>query len=104
MEEVSLTVGARFAKMVASHADRVAFASLAHSLTYAELDAATDQIARELLRRRRAACPVAMMMDRARWPLAAVHGTAKVGMPFVALPPDNPMERLSYTHGFAGRN
>jgi hypothetical protein len=37
-----------------------------------------------------------MMMDRARWPLAVVHGTAKVGMPFVALPPDNPMERLSY--------
>src|SRR5262245_57732822 len=69
--EVEGSVPARFARMVERYADRPAMVDLRQSLTYAQLDAASNRMARAILRalygsaapRAASGLPVAILID-----------------------------------------
>jgi amino acid adenylation domain-containing protein len=87
----------RFAACAAATPDAVAVHAVDGELTYAELDAASNRLARHL--QGLGVAPgvlVALHMDRSCDMLVAILGTMKAGGGYVPVAPDYPAERVSY--------
>ncbi|MEO8215692.1 MAG: amino acid adenylation domain-containing protein [Acidobacteriota bacterium] len=77
--------------------DAIAVVSETRSLTYKELDAASNQLAHVL--RRRGAGPertVGICLERSIDLVIAVYAVLKTGAAFIPLEPDNPTERIAH--------
>ncbi|WP_227012759.1 MULTISPECIES: non-ribosomal peptide synthetase [unclassified Pseudonocardia] len=91
----TFTLAERFAGWVASRPDHPAVQCRDRVLTYAELDALADALARELVRRGvRPEQPVAVLLDRdVEMPLAII-GILRAGAVYLPLDPAYPQARL----------
>ncbi len=95
--ETEQSVIARFARMVAAYPDKPAIVDPTKTLTYAELDQASNRIARTIQQRGgQIDEPVAILMEDGIEKLAAIYGATKAGMCYAVLPPETPEERLSF--------
>ncbi|MBV9108446.1 MAG: amino acid adenylation domain-containing protein, partial [Gemmatimonadetes bacterium] len=93
----SLTLHALFAAQAARTPNATAVTSGDGALTYAELDAAANRLAR-LLRARGVALetPVAVFMERSLEVVVALLGVLKAGAFYVPVDPEYPAERIAY--------
>ncbi|MFP7725600.1 MupA/Atu3671 family FMN-dependent luciferase-like monooxygenase [Lysobacter sp. D1-1-M9] len=91
------TIQAAFARAVASHPDRTALTGAGRTLTYAQLDAASDEVAARLIDRgvRRGAV-VGLSIDRSLELVTAMLGILKAGAAYLPLDPAYPSERLEF--------
>ena len=97
------TVPARFAAVVARHADRAAIRTRQESLTYAELDAASSRVAHALLDTLgNRTEPVALLLDKSIFQLVAYLGAIKAGKIAVVLDASIPADRLTSMMADAG--
>jgi hypothetical protein len=91
------TIPARFRAMVALHADRTAVECGAQSLTYRELDAAADLVARAVAAAAPGmGCQVGLLLEHNAGMVAAVLGTLLSGNAYVPLDPLYPRDRLAF--------
>jgi len=96
-DDIEVPVHTLFARMVAAYPDKPAIVDLAGTMSYAELDFASNRIARSLQRHGgRLDQPIAILMESGRQMLAAAYGATKAGMCHVTLPPETPEERLLF--------
>ncbi|MCK6370051.1 MAG: AMP-binding protein [Gammaproteobacteria bacterium] len=94
MSESSLA--RRFDEIVRRHAGRVAVEAATGPVTYAELDATANRIARAVLDHRgEGPEPVAVLMGRELPDIAAIVALAKAGKAWVPLDPEQPPRRLA---------
>jgi amino acid adenylation domain-containing protein/non-ribosomal peptide synthase protein (TIGR01720 family) len=98
VEPVTGTLHGRFGQAAQAHPQAVAVWDQGRTLTYAELDAQSDHLAR-LLRTHGVGpeVPVALCLERSLDMVAAVLGVLKAGGAYVPLDPAYPAERLAYT-------
>ena len=91
------SIARRFEAQAARHPDRLALKTRRQALTYAELDAVANRIARAIAAHPSAAGdPIALMFDRAPLAIAAMLAALKAGRPYVPLDPSYPLARLDY--------
>jgi amino acid adenylation domain-containing protein len=84
-----------FEQQVARYGDRQAIRAADKTLTYAELNAAANRLARAIVRERGAAEePVAILLSQDTAILVALFAALKAGKAYVALDPSQPAERL----------
>jgi amino acid adenylation domain-containing protein/non-ribosomal peptide synthase protein (TIGR01720 family) len=91
------TIARRFAAMVQCAPDAVAVVHKGHRLTYRELDARANQLARRL--RRLGVGPdvlVGLCVERSLDMIVAVLGIVKAGGAYLTLDPEYPAERLAF--------
>jgi amino acid adenylation domain-containing protein len=96
-EEIEQSIPERFEKIVRIYPDRTAVRTMDKSLTYAELDQASNRIANAILEK----CaegnnPVAILMEHGPSVLVAILGALKAGKIYVPLDPSYPSERLRF--------
>ena len=102
-DEIESTIAGRFHRIVRRHGARVAIQSATRDVTYQELDAWTNCIARMLengLDDGRE--PVAILLDQGVEFIAAIFGVLKAGCGYVPLDPSFPLERNLRTLADAG--
>jgi len=93
-EDLDRSIPDRFARQVRRYSDRVAVKTSGRSLTYAELDQASDRVAHAILARRGAQSePVAAFLDKDASMIVAMLGVLKAGKIFLALDPTHPSAR-----------
>lgn len=93
--EVEQTIAARFASIVARHADRLAVGGRDGSFTYAELDGLANAFAAELLERRGEDLePVGLLVEQGPSFALAFLAVVKSGKIVLPLEPSQPPERL----------
>ncbi|MFB9278028.1 amino acid adenylation domain-containing protein [Cohnella cellulosilytica] len=98
-----LTLPELFRRQAGRTPDRIAAVFEAERLTYRELEARANRVARRLLARGlRSGEPVGLMTERSPAMLAGVLGILQAGGAYVPLPPDFPAERLRYMADNAG--
>jgi amino acid adenylation domain-containing protein len=98
-----VTVHGRFAAMAARYPARLALASDARSLTYAELDAASDRVASGLVAAGvETGSYVALLMERSTDAVVALFGVLKAGAAYLPLDTRWPAERLAFALRDAG--
>ncbi|TGE21481.1 amino acid adenylation domain-containing protein [Hymenobacter aquaticus] len=92
----SATVVSRFQDMARTHANQVAVVTAERSLTYAELDERSGQLARVLLTDYGVLpeAPVALSFQRTEWQVIGLLAALKAGAAAVALDPADPATRL----------
>ena len=96
-EDVEQSVLVRFSQVVKRYPDRLAAEAGHHTLTYRELDDASDRIAQTILDKRGpGAEPVALLLDHDVAPIITILGILKTGKFYVALDPTNAHSRLRY--------
>ena len=96
MEINPQSVPARFARVAARFAERIAISALDAEWTYAELDRRSSFIAREILTRSgQSPAPVALLLDHGAPLIAAILGALKAGKMYFALDAAHPKERLA---------
>ena len=96
-EEIEQSIPERYEKIVRIYPDRTAVKTKDQSLTYAELDQASNRIANAILEK----CaegnnPVAILMEHGPSVLVAILGALKAGKIYVPLDPSYPLERLRF--------
>ncbi len=92
--EIEQSIPARFAQQVAAFPDKIAVATATTQLTYAELDQATNRLARAIVEQRgHAAEPVAFLVKHGCPQIVAILGILKAGKIYVALDPNQPPAR-----------
>ncbi|MET9423790.1 amino acid adenylation domain-containing protein [Streptomyces sp. NPDC006540] len=96
------TLVGRFAATVARCAQATAVEDAHGSLSYAELDALSDDIARRVSELAEPGAPVAVLMHRSMRLPAVLLGILKSGRPYVPLDDSYPSERLKLVVGDAG--
>ena len=85
----------RFAKVVRAHPDRIAGEAGSRALTYAELDAAANRIAHDVLTRRgEGSEAVALLFEPGAEFVAALLGVLKTGKLYAPLDPAQPPARV----------
>ncbi|MFL5383051.1 MAG: amino acid adenylation domain-containing protein, partial [Longimicrobiaceae bacterium] len=91
------TLHGMFEAQVARTPDAIALTFAGQSLTYAELDARANRLAR-LLQARGAGpeTPVAVFMERSVEMVVALYGVLKAGAFYVPVDPEYPAERIAY--------
>jgi amino acid adenylation domain-containing protein len=95
-EEVELSIPARWEKIVRLYPDRLAIKTKDRSITYDELNRATNRVARELLTRRGTlAEPVGLLFEKGIPLIVAMLGVLKAGKCFVLLDPTFPITKLA---------
>ncbi|WP_027084592.1 non-ribosomal peptide synthetase [Cohnella panacarvi] len=93
----SMTLQEMFRRQTDRSPDRIAAVFGEERLTYGELDARADRIARSLLAAGLSPEePVGLMTERSAAMMAGMLGILKAGGAYVPLPPDFPADRLSY--------
>ncbi|MET0850685.1 MAG: AMP-binding protein, partial [Candidatus Rokuibacteriota bacterium] len=93
--EVEQSIPARFAKMARAHPGRLAVKAGGRALSYAELDAAANQVEHALLDRLGAgAAPVALMLEPGIAVVVSLLGVLKAGKLYAPLDPGQPAARL----------
>ncbi|HEV3468926.1 MAG TPA: non-ribosomal peptide synthetase [Pyrinomonadaceae bacterium] len=95
--EVEQSVARRFESRAARYPGRVAVKTRSHRLTYADLNAEANRVARAVLERAGggAAGPVALLLEKGAPAVAAMLGVLKAGLPQAALDPSFPRARLA---------
>ncbi|QMU12421.1 amino acid adenylation domain-containing protein [Streptomyces pristinaespiralis] len=96
------TLVTRFAATVRRHGRATAVEDAHGSLSYAELDALSDDIAHRVSRLAAPGAPVAVLMHRSMRLPAVLLGILKSGRPYVPLDDSYPSERLKLVVGDAG--
>ena len=91
------TIHGSFARSVAAHPQRIALNGAGRTLTYAELDAASDAVAATLVKQgvRRGAL-VGLSVDRSLELVIAMLGILKAGAAYLPLDPAYPSERIDF--------
>ncbi|MGF6998203.1 non-ribosomal peptide synthetase component F [Paraburkholderia sp. GAS32] len=90
------SIPARFAEVAAAHASRVAVRCGEQQLSYRELDALSDAIARGLSACVPPGARIGLSMQKSVLLVATVLGVLKAGCAYVPLDPAYPAERLRY--------
>ncbi len=94
--DIEQSICARFEECARRHSDRVAIQTLAQRVTYRELDARVDCIARAVLAARGSQTePVAILFAAAAAAVAAMLAVLKAGKIFIILDPAHPDARLT---------
>ena len=95
--EIEQSIPDRFEKIVRMYPERVAIKTENHVLTYAELNAAANRVARAILAQRgRGSEPVALLLERGAPMIAGILGVLKAGKIYVPLDPASPPSRLTF--------
>jgi len=95
--EIEQSIPDRFEKIVCMYPERVAIKTENHVLTYAELNAAANRVARAILAQRgRGSEPVALLLERGAPMIAGILGVLKAGKIYVPLDPASPPSRLTF--------
>lgn len=95
-EEIERSIPERFEKIVSLHSDRIAVETADRTVTYAELNAIANRLAREILAGAETAQePVALLFDNGAALFAAMLGVLKAGRFFVAVDPSLPKARIA---------
>ena len=96
IEEVETSIPERFEKIVRRYPGRLAVKSGAHAVTYAELNAIANRIARAILSKPSAGAEsVGILLGKGIEQAAAMLGVLKVGKFFVLLDPEFPQSRIT---------
>jgi amino acid adenylation domain-containing protein len=90
------TIHGLFARAAAAAPDAVAIVGDGAPVTYAELDARSNAVARRLRQAGAAGRTVALAMERSAAAVAAMLGVLKAGGAYVPVDPAHPAERLRY--------
>ncbi len=91
------SIARRFEAQAARHPGRLALKTRRHALTYAELDAVANRIARAIAAHPgTAGDPIALLFDPGPLVIAAMLAALKAGRPYVPLDPSYPLARLDY--------
>src|ERR1700754_57200 len=91
------TVHGRFAAVARTHPERIALASDASSLTYAELDARSDRVAAALAAAGvEPGSYVALLMERSVESIVVVFGVLKAGAAYLPIDTRWPAERVAF--------
>lgn len=94
-EEVEQSIPSRFEKIVRKYPGRIAVKTESHALTYAELNATANRVARAILAQQGSeVAPVGLLFEKGAPLIAAMLGVLKAGKLFVLLDPSFPMERI----------
>ena len=91
--ELEASLPARLARVTARFGARPAIVDARQSLTYAELEAAANQVAHRILASASAGAPVALLLPHDATVIVALLGALKAGHPYCALNPLFPDER-----------
>jgi acyl-coenzyme A synthetase/AMP-(fatty) acid ligase len=95
-EEIIGAVGERFRRVAAAIPDHVAVKTPKASITFAEMDRATDELARAILARRGPVEePVALLLEQGTNSVMAALAIIKAGKSAVVLSPDQPLDKLA---------
>jgi amino acid adenylation domain-containing protein len=95
-EEVERSIPERFEKIVRQHPDRIAVKAGKHVVTYAELNAMANRLARAIVAGQgEKAEPVGLLLEKAAPLMAAMLGVLKAGKFFVLLDPAFPKARIA---------
>ncbi|MEE8122253.1 MAG: amino acid adenylation domain-containing protein, partial [Anaerolineales bacterium] len=93
-EEIEQSIPDRFEKIVRLYPDHVAVKMKDHVLTYRQLNATANRIARAILEERGPVNePVALLFEHGTDLIAAIFGVLKAGKFFLVLDPNFPLER-----------
>jgi non-ribosomal peptide synthetase component F len=96
-EEVEKSLAERFEKIIRLYPRRIAVKTAEQVLTYAELNAKANALARAILAARgEKKEPVALLMDNGVDALASLIAALKAGKFFIPIDPSFPLERISY--------
>ncbi len=95
MDDTQGSIAARFARVVRLHGDRPAVQTRDRRLTYSQLDAATNRVARALEAVGRGVDTVGLVVGHGLPSVVAMLATLKAGKAFVPMDPGFPIERLS---------
>jgi amino acid adenylation domain-containing protein len=93
--EIEQSIADRFEKQAAAYPDRLAIRSGVRSLTYAELNAAANRVARTILRATPEAERVVLLFEQGIPVVVAVLAVLKAGKTYVPLDPQYPAARLA---------
>ena len=96
------TVLAAFAKMAEQFPERIAIRASGGTATYAELDEASDELARHLIDEYQVSGLVGLSMERNRLAVISLLAIMKSGCGYVPLDPSYPADRLKYIVEDAG--
>src|SRR6185436_16150166 len=97
LTEIEQTIPARFEAQVQRNPERLALKTANYSLSYAELNAAADQVAHAILARRGAVEErTALLFDHDAPMIIGLLGALKAGKTYVPLDPTYPPDRLTY--------
>jgi amino acid adenylation domain-containing protein len=94
-EDIEQSIAERFENQAAAYPERVAIRADAATVTYAELNAAANRLARTVLRVAPEARQVVLLFEQGASVLVAVLAVLKAGKTYVPLDPDNPPVRLA---------
>ncbi|MBM4263798.1 MAG: AMP-binding protein [Deltaproteobacteria bacterium] len=95
IEDVETSIPVRFEKIVRLYPQQLAIKDADRSITYAELNAAANRIARSILHRGdTGAEPIIILIDKSIAQVAAIIGVLKAGRAFVLLDSSAPKARL----------
>src|SRR3990172_6900259 len=95
-EEVEQSIPGRFEQIVRKYPDRIAVKTENHVLTYAELNATANRVARAILTRQGSVLePVGLLFEKGAPLMAAMLGVLKAGKFFVLLDPSFPNTRMA---------
>ena len=103
VEDVEQSIPARFEKMVAAHAGRLAVGTPLREISYAELDAMANRVAHAILAERGdAEEPVALLLEQGLSQIVSALGALKAGKIYVVIEPGYPRARNAYVLADAG--
>jgi amino acid adenylation domain-containing protein len=96
-EEIEQSIPCRFEQMVRRYPNRIAVKTKSHVLTYAELNATSNRVARAILDR----CgerqeQIVLLLEHDAPMIAAILGVLKAGKIYVPLDPSYPLSRNTY--------
>ena len=95
-EEVEQSIPSRFEQIVREYPDRIAVKTENHVLTYAELNATANRVARAILAQQGSVLePVGLLFEKDAPLMAAMLGVLKAGKFFVLLDPSFPKTRMA---------
>src|SRR4029077_9370755 len=97
LENVENSIPERFEKIVRLYPGRLAVKSGDRTLTYDELNGATNRVAQAILEKRGPGSePIALLFEHGIDVITAIFGVLKAGKFYVALDPSNPLERITH--------
>jgi amino acid adenylation domain-containing protein len=95
LEEIEQSIAERFEKQAAEHAGRIAISSGGSAMTYADLNAAANRLARAILDAGPDAERVVLLFEQGIPVIVAVLAVLKAGKTYVPLDPGYPPARLA---------
>src|SRR6266498_5346514 len=95
-EAIEQSIPDRFEQMVRRYPERLAVSTENHILTYAELNASANRVARAILAKRgEGEEPIALLLENDVPMIASILGVLKAGKIYVSLDPSYPQARIA---------